>query len=263
MLKKIQFAVLILVLMALPSWSQISGDNDLPPELNKVLQSASLKEAFALRTCEANVDDLRAAVEKYAEVHQGQYPQKLENLVPTYLASLPVCPSRKTDYKYVIDSKTGKYKITCTGKHDGVFPGYPMFATSDGGVVVKYRPGYIAAFERSASALLTKQISEMKKQFKRAKEMSILAACESNLKNIATALEMYSTDNKGYYPKQLQEVVPNYLKELPSCPTTKAEYSYTLNADTNKYEIVCTGKHEGLPVGYPRYTSDKGLLTGR
>ena len=29
-----------------------------------------------------------------------------------------------------------------------------------------------------------------------------LTACKSNLKNIATALEMYSTDNSGQYPTQ-------------------------------------------------------------
>lgn len=276
MLKKIQLAALILVLMALPSWSQVSDDTNLPPEFNKLLQTRSVKEAVVLRTCEANVDDLRAAVEQYAQVHQGHYPQKLENLVPTYLASLPYCPSKHIGYKYVINLKTGKYKISCNGEHNGVFTEYPMYATSDGGVVVKFWPGYIADFERSATALfllskqlsemtnlLSKQLSEMTKQSKRAKEMSLFAACKSNLKNLATALEMYATDHNGHYPKQLQEGVPNYLKELPSCPTTKAEYSYTLNADANKYELVCRGKHEGLPLGYPRYKSDKGLLTGQ
>lgn len=35
-----------------------------------------------------------------------------------------------------------------------------------------------------------------------------LTACQSNLKNLATALEMYASDNKDLYPRKLGDVLP-------------------------------------------------------
>ncbi|CAN0409467.1 unnamed protein product, partial [Phaeothamnion confervicola] len=43
--------------------------------------------------------------------------------------------------------------------------------------------------------------------------------CKSNLKNLATALEFYSTDNAGRYPNSISKIVPGYLKTLPLCPS--------------------------------------------
>lgn len=43
-------------------------------------------------------------------------------------------------------------------------------------------------------------------------------ACLSNLKNIATGLEMFSTDHRGIYPRSLSELSPEYLRVLPTCP---------------------------------------------
>ena len=40
--------------------------------------------------------------------------------------------------------------------------------------------------------------------------------CKSNLKNLATALEMYREDKKAL-PESLQVLKPDYLKELPQC----------------------------------------------
>ncbi len=53
--------------------------------------------------------------------------------------------------------------------------------------------------------------------------------CTNNLKNIGSAMEMYSTDFAGRYPKDdpnrwyteeasLRQLTPNYLKTLPTCP---------------------------------------------
>jgi Tfp pilus assembly protein PilE len=54
--------------------------------------------------------------------------------------------------------------------------------------------------------------------FIRARAQSRGSACPSNLKNIGTAFEMYSTDYAGEYPKELDLIVPNYLKTIPECP---------------------------------------------
>ncbi|CAN0391541.1 unnamed protein product, partial [Phaeothamnion confervicola] len=51
-----------------------------------------------------------------------------------------------------------------------------------------------------------------------------LTGCKSNLKNLATSLEMYSTDNAGHYPRSsLNLLTPNYLKVIPQCPTAQRD----------------------------------------
>jgi len=45
-----------------------------------------------------------------------------------------------------------------------------------------------------------------------------LAGCVRNLKNLGTALEMYSTDASGRFPKSLARLTPSYVKAIPTCP---------------------------------------------
>ena len=45
-----------------------------------------------------------------------------------------------------------------------------------------------------------------------------LSYCGGNLKTLATACEMYSTDNVGLYPKSLDGLMPKYLPAIPPCP---------------------------------------------
>jgi len=57
--------------------------------------------------------------------------------------------------------------------------------------------------------------------------------CHNNLKNVGIALEMYSTDFAGRYPKDdpehwyteeasLRQLTPNYLRAIPTCPSGSA-----------------------------------------
>ena len=97
--------------------------------------------------------------------------------------------------------------------------------------------------------------------------MGQLTACKSNLKNIGTALEMYSTDNSGRFPTALSQLTPNYLRRIPTCPSATADtYSMTFQSASNPdaYTVMCTGAHHreaGMPPNFPRYTSTQGLLT--
>jgi type II secretion system protein G len=89
--------------------------------------------------------------------------------------------------------------------------------------------------------------------FMRARAQAQTAACEANLKEIATALELYETDN-DHYPAsgsvdpantQLQA----YLKQTPVDPVAGpgSFYSFTVtnaNASTAAYTIVCPGAHD-------------------
>ncbi|MEW6280071.1 MAG: prepilin-type N-terminal cleavage/methylation domain-containing protein [Candidatus Eremiobacterota bacterium] len=103
--------------------------------------------------------------------------------------------------------------------------------------------------------------------FIKARAQAQLSGCKSNLKNIGTALEMYSTDFGGHYPPSLDELEPNYMKEIPDCPsfgddTYKAGYVSASVPDA--YTVVCSGaNHKGAGItvaDYPQYNSTQGLV---
>lgn len=95
-----------------------------------------------------------------------------------------------------------------------------------------------------------------------------LTACKSNLKNTATSLEIYSTDNAGHYPKSsLNLLTPNYLKIIPQCPSAQKDTyskSYTSDVEPDSYTIFCSGCHHhgsGIDVpNYPQYSSYSGVV---
>ncbi|MBI2267671.1 MAG: hypothetical protein HYU64_21315 [Armatimonadetes bacterium] len=83
---------------------------------------------------------------------------------------------------------------------------------------------------------------------------SQFAACYSNVKNLSTVLEMYSTDNDGHYPPtgRLEiSVTPIYLKTMPKCPTAGSstyhlEYRSTMHP-RDSYSFGCSGtNHENM-----------------
>jgi hypothetical protein len=87
---------------------------------------------------------------------------------------------------------------------------------------------------------------------------------KSNLKNLATALEMYSTDNAGHYPASLSQVTPNYLKFIPQCPAAgKVTYRYARAEHPEAYTVWCGGcwlHYSGIDApDYPQYRSSEGL----
>lgn len=104
--------------------------------------------------------------------------------------------------------------------------------------------------------------------FMRARAQGTLTACKSNLKNIGTSLEMYSTDHRGRYPQSLSELVPAYLNAIPTCPsagkdTYSAGYRSTMVPDA--YYLCCFGSNhikEGLAANQPCYDSVQGLIEG-
>lgn len=94
---------------------------------------------------------------------------------------------------------------------------------------------------------------------------SSLADCRRTQKNLATSLEMYSTDYAGRYPPRLELLVPLYLKELPTCPSTGrftyTDYQCVVRPDL--YSFSCVGDnhahHYGKPSpNFPRYNALQG-----
>ena len=95
-----------------------------------------------------------------------------------------------------------------------------------------------------------------------------MTSCESNCKNMGTALEMYSTDHKGAYPGRMADLLPNYLKVIPTCAAAGADtYSATLQAQASPaaYTFYCSGSHHqsvGISANFPQYNSAQGLVSG-
>lgn len=98
-----------------------------------------------------------------------------------------------------------------------------------------------------------------------------LTACKSNLKNLATALEMYASDNQGLYPDLLSKVVDGrYLKTLPTCPSAQQmTYGNYHNFDKRSNFVMCCGgdnharayKAYSAPSrNFPAYRGDIGLI---
>ena len=102
-------------------------------------------------------------------------------------------------------------------------------------------------------------------------EQGWLARCENNIKILATALEMYATDNTGTYPQDLTYLTKgNYIESLPHCPYNKKEYSYVAANKPDYFTLWCSvpGTHKCFPMSekpeeaYPQYTPEKGLMLG-
>lgn len=103
-------------------------------------------------------------------------------------------------------------------------------------------------------------IPNIKNAFHRAQ----VSGCQSNLRNIATALQVYHTDNSDY-PEQLSEIVPEYMKEMPFCPSVnKDTYTdgYSFNENPVQYTIYCSGvnhSESNLGENEPYYSLSSGL----
>jgi type II secretion system protein G len=102
-------------------------------------------------------------------------------------------------------------------------------------------------------AIIAILVSILVPNFIRARAQAQTAACEANLKEIATALELYQTDNDRYPTSgtvnQADTDLAPYLKQIPVDPAAgpSAYYSYTVTSpgtSNASYTIVCPGTHD-------------------
>lgn len=103
--------------------------------------------------------------------------------------------------------------------------------------------------------------------FLRARAGGCFCGCQSNLKDIGTALEAYSKDNDNKYPVTLSALTPDYLKTIPTCPKARRDtYSlyYSASRDRKRYTFFCQGKyHQDVGISgenWPQYNSENGLV---
>jgi len=105
----------------------------------------------------------------------------------------------------------------------------------------------------------------------KARTRSKLHACQSNVKNIATALEAYATDNAGHCPQSLDKLADGKLMHaLPTCPAAgKMTYlDYQVSTTPDSFSFSCCGDNHkpaytGFEVdstGFPKYQAELGLI---
>lgn len=95
----------------------------------------------------------------------------------------------------------------------------------------------------------------------RARTQGQLARCKTNLKCLATALEMYSSDNGGSYPPRLGKLTSGkaYLWDVPTCPADpRAAYTYRVSSRPYSFSLRCEGIHH---TQNPHYYSPECQLT--
>jgi len=248
-----------------------------------VAEAANKRSDGLLLSCKSNMKNIGTALEMYATDHGGHYPESLSELMPDYLSTLPTCiAARKDTYSpsYHMKTSPDSYEVYCSGENhraSGVARNYPRY-TAEKGLDTGPKVAPVADRDSTAAneivAILKKHGAKNGKLTMTSsmpvsgplKSTGTVTGCKSNMKNIGTALEMYSTDNVGHYPKTLGKLVPDYLKKIPACPAAgKDTYSasYRSKAEPDCYEFFCKGEYHkdaGLKKNRPRYNSQDGLL---
>ncbi|MCE1245369.1 MAG: hypothetical protein LWY06_01860 [Firmicutes bacterium] len=101
----------------------------------------------------------------------------------------------------------------------------------------------------------------MEYMFGTAKAKGELTATVSNMKNIGTALEMYSTDYNGKYPEKLAKLAPNYLKTIPK-PARGGEFRYWVNKKKTAFIVKAPAdmfKDLGITGDKLQFSSKDGI----
>lgn len=103
--------------------------------------------------------------------------------------------------------------------------------------------------------------------FMRARAQSLLATCQSDLHNIATALELFYNEQL-IYPNsaswQSDLMAGGYIRAVPVSPIDRAPYAYATNA-TRTIFVLSDGPDKYLQAGvtgYVVYTPTGGLQVG-
>ena len=95
----------------------------------------------------------------------------------------------------------------------------------------------------------------------RTEEVSRLAQTQASIKNIATALEMWCTDNDKQYPSKLDNLLPLYLHRMPAPQegVEKAKWIYLRSEDGKHFVLKIDGLRTDLKGAEMSYDSDQGF----
>ncbi len=265
--------------------SALFGDENKVPQSGNSLEKPEDKESVhmadakdkptnrkhleELRLCQLNLMNIGTALEMWATDHNGHYPESLSRLTPDYLRLMPTCPSARIDtysQSYNVAKNPDLYTFYCQGHHHGnanLPKNQPYYSGLTG--LTPERVSLPEADHNSQAPLLTDDKTPAP-QSTYDDSRSPLEQCQFNIKNIATALEMWASDNRGRYPRSISEVAPHYLKVIPTCPVAGRDTyqnTYRVSTSPDIYTFFCQGHHhknEGLPENFPFYSSFSGML---
>lgn len=88
--------------------------------------------------CSRNLQLIGAVLHQYSVKHNGTLPQKLSDLTPGYIESIPTCPSAGEDTysdSYKWDNATGNFTVCCKGHHhrsSKLQESFPRYSVIDG-----------------------------------------------------------------------------------------------------------------------------------
>ncbi len=201
-----------------------------------------------LSACELNMKSIATALATYAIESNGIYPPSLaycnKYLEEEKLPVPPVCPACGEPYIY---QKTGNtFILKCGGQNAHIKTGkvdeghYPVYVLQHGIILKGDYLSYIAAEPTATPA--TTPVQE---------GLSELSICENNLKKIATALDIYGTDNNNQYPPSLDYLTKGtdniYMKYIPACPACSLAYIY--EKSDNDFLLKCGGENAHINTG--------------
>ena len=211
--------------------------------------TAELKALIQVKSCRYNCEMLGTVLEMYATDNQGLFPRGLGELVPGYLKSIPTCPAAEKDtysLSYQVSPDLDAYTISCKGRnHDAAGLGEDSPSYNSAG-----------AFDEASSALSAAAEPEPSKPgweptTDEEVERTVLACvCYGNTRIIAEQLKAYAASHQGLFPRGLGELVPGYLKSIPTCPAAEKDtysLSYLASAKGDDYAFYCQGTHHPLP----------------
>ena len=100
-------------------------------------------------------------------------------------------------------------------------------------------------------------------RFWKANSSATYAGCAENLRNVATAVIAYQSENAERYPPNLGVCTPHYINRIPTCPAAQVDTysaSYRLSSDLAVFTIFCQGSYHDSDIpNIPWYSSDRGL----
>lgn len=67
------------------------------------------------------------------------------------------------------------------------------------------------------------------------------SGCVHNL--CGNGLEVYSSNHEGKYPDNLNQLVPECLEKLPTCPNSPNGFAYEVRQKPDTFTVSCRGKH--------------------
>lgn len=140
-----------------------------------------------------------------------------------------------------------------------------LFQRGEGG----FRPSWTFAVVGLACLLLF--VNVVWPRYLCEKEARKFCKCQSNCVKINTALEEYADQHGGRFPESLEELVPEYLEVIPTCPAAGRDtYSesymvrYDKGADEWYYTFCCKGRHHFRHIksaDCPYFSSSEGLAS--